>query len=765
MPASYHLLLDQLKHVDTHDSMILETSEKALCYLVARCIQFRGPSLVDELVTRNGLRSSTIEVLAKILSDTVQMDLSENDDKEASGGNKVLMMAGNAFLDGIGSSRYAQRRLMSSPELLCALPVATVVPRLVSFGDSERSCNDVITAVTAALTQIMVASLPNNVDEFVHVFVEALLRCDERIFNTNGGQDTGSAYERENVRSRKLCRKIAGKWRQYLLQSPVCGLHGFSSVLISIGKAMFVDPSCIVPLELLGNVVGDELSLNTSTEEESLRVYFAVVALIRESLREMVKGGETTGTSGNALNTKESEDLFSRLSPLLLLRQVPSTYYSMAWRSVSNDHQDMILLLSQLGDQLSARLDIIEPSEQTNIIFSAEERRLAAEIAGRALPFYAFPSCSCYHKICHPAFMSTLCLLKVVPGEVSRSPNASLRAARAALYACCNHVSLAKDEEEGEGIIATVSFVLEVLNAEAPADANDEGIEEGLVQLQAGCIEFIAGCLESTLQRRTRCVNDRGGSFRAVYEVKTSPNNMDKAGSLVASGSTSTAEALSTSCGSIVSSLKTGAPISSQLHVANNGFLSEAASEANGHLSPSARTCLWNAFLVVSQRCPEADGRLNSWANLTAPWILDWGSYAVVDGDLRHPLCMAAALQVVFVLLARTKSFDCLAGGARTKNSIATSVHRAHEWAILSIKTKTEVGGEYARTTMRKGALKLLLAIITIDQMGATSNLLNWLSPGELGGTFTLLRGTANVDVDAEVRTLAAHILGTMRSS
>ena len=126
---------------------------------------------------------------------------------------------------------------------------------------------------------------------------------------------------------------------------------------------------------------------------------------------------------------------------------------------------------------------------------------------------------------------------------------------------------------------------------------------------------------------------------------------------------------------------------------------------------------------------------------------------------------MAAALQVVFVLLARTKSFDCLAGDALIKDSTATCVHRAHEWAISTIKTTTEVGGDYARTTMRKAALKFLLLIITIDQMGNTSNLLNWLSPGELGSAFTVLRCTANVDVDAEVRTLAAHILGTMRVS
>jgi hypothetical protein len=535
---------------------------------------------------------------------------------------------------------------------------------------------------------------------------------------------------------------------------------------------MFVAPSSTVPLALLGCVVGDEALLDISTQDESLRVSFAVVSLIRDSLKEMVRADETVGKSVNAhKETKEQEGVFSRLSPLLLLRRIPNAYYNTAWRSISGDYQDLEPLLSQMADQLAARLDISKPPEQSNVSFTADERRLAAEIAGRALPFYASPSCSCYHKICGPAFSSTLCLLKVIPGEASLSPNTSLRVARAALYACCHHVPLAEDMEPGEGIMATVSFVLEVLNAPlADAVVDDEGIEDELIQLQTGCIEFIAVCLESTFQRRTR---QRGNGKRELLGVVSKVesafnNNLDKADSSAGTGSMSTVEALSVSCSSIVSFLKTGAPIASQLRVASNGFLSGAEDyEANRHLSPSARTCLWNAFLVVSQRCREAEGRLNSWASLTAPWVLAWGSaHATVDdGDLRHPLCMAASLQVVFVLLTRTKSFDCLAGRG-TKDSTAASVRRAHEWAITSIKTKTEIGGDYARTTMRKAALKLLLAIISIDQMGdSNNNLAKWLSPGELGGAFTLLCATANVDADPEVRSLAAHILSTMRVS
>jgi hypothetical protein len=648
---------------------------------------------------------------------------------------------------------------MLSPELLSGLPIAMVVPRLVLCGDSEEISNETITVVTAALTQIMVSSLPNNVDKFVHVFVEALLRCDEK--------DTAeSSCEEENLRSKKLCQKVAGKWRRCLLQNPVCGMHGFANVLSSIANAMFVAPSSTVPLILLGCVVGNEPLLDISAQGESLRVYFAVVSLIRDSLKEMVKAGEKAGTSVSTYGErKEQEEVFSRLSPLLLLRRIPSAYYNTAWRCISGEYRDLVPLLSQLADQLLARLDISKPPKHSNASFTADERRLAAEIAGRALPFYALPSCSCYHKICGPAFLSTLCLLKVIPGEASLSPNKSLRASRASLYSCCHHVPLAEDKEPGEGITATVSFVLEVLNAQVADAVDDNGIEDEFIQLQTGCIEFIAVCLESTLRRRTRQRdNDTRELLGVVSKVELAVNNhLDQIYPSTCAGSTSTVEALYTSCGSIVSFLKTGAPIARQLRVANNGFFSGADYEGSQQLSPSARTCLWNAFLIVSQRCPEAQGRLNSWASLTAPWILAWGSYATVDGNLHHPLCMAASLHVMFVLLTRTKSFDCLAGGK--KDSTTACVRRVHEWAITSIKTKTQIGGDYARTTMRKAALKLLLAIITIDHMGDNNNLGNWLSPGELGGAFTILHGTANVDADAEVRMLAANILSTMRVS
>ena len=745
MPASFELLLEALKRDSANDALILDPTQQAICILVTRCIQYRGPSLVKELVEGNGTCPSTVEVLANILSEADQA--TPNDD------NDLLMSAGCTFLDCIGFSRFAQRKLISSPGLLCTFPIAEVVPRLVALCDSNIDNNDVVTAVTAAATHLLVSSLPDDVSGLVRVLVESLGRCDDEMLASGDNENTRNGDKQGFKRSTRVCRKITSSWRRTLLQKPACGVHGFASVLSSVADTIFADSSSSIPLTLLGSIVGDELSPMVSNEEQVSRVHFAVIALVRKCSNEL---GETEYTGRNSVvdcKTQESKSIYSRLSPLLLLRRTPSGYYKVAWRVNANDCEEMELLFSQLADKLSARLDIARPSK-LHVAFSSEERQLAAEIAGRCLPFSTPPPCGCYQIICFPAFSSALQTLKVISNEqLTTTATESLRAARAALYACCNHVPLAEDNEDGEGVFGIVSFLLEVLNVDITEAVDNSVDEDDIIQLQTGCIDFIAVCLESTLQRHMKNRGELSPS-KAVQEVD---NRGDGADVTTKSGWISFKDALSISCRSIASSLRSGAPVPCQLRLRNNIFPPESSRVVNKELSISARTCMWNAFLIVSQRC-QYGARLNLWANLTAPWVLDWASLAPVDDSLRHPLCMAAALQVIFVLITRTKAFDCLAGG----KAISTSVIKAHRLAISSIKSETKVGGDYARTTMRKAALKLLLALVTIDQIEETNSLHSCLSPGELGEAVTLLNGTANMDADAEVRALAGHILSGM---
>jgi hypothetical protein len=699
VPDSFVALLSELKRENADDAGVLEPADRALCVLVARCIVFRGRSLFDELVVRNGMSSSTVEILVEILSETglaeahghensLHCDVEDQD---------LSILAGETFLECIGSSRYAQRKLIACPGLLGNLPIAATVPKLIATANAHLDDSGIVAAVSAAVQQILISRLPNETKEVIVAIVESLGGCDEHDGDLARGdkEHTRNGNTIDTPRSTILCRKITGGWRRTLLESPTCGVNGLACVLSSVASSMFADPSSSIPLAVLGSIVGDKLSPTASSEEQAIRVHAAVVALIRQSLAELDKVRDVS------TNAEETNIIYARLSPLLLLRRIPCTYYKVAWRALMNDREETVCLFSLLLDQLSYRLGTASV-RQNHVVYTAQERQLAAEIVGRDLPFYeiTFPSCGSYQQIIYPSFSSALHTLKIVPDDSDpRSPIESLRVARAALYTCCNHVSFAEDNEEGQGVLGAVSFVLRILNLDIVDATEDEAVaEDDILQLQTGGIEFVAVCLESTLQRHLG--KQQKTSSEAVVEVDERLTSNGFQVSRSAESLESTAEALALSSSAIASSLRTGAPIPCKLRLKTNRFVSKTSvGTQNQELSVAARTCLWNAFLVVSQRCPD-DGRLTAWANLTANWVLDWASLAPVDDYLRHPLCMAAALQVIFVLVTRTKSFDCLAGGKST----ASSVRKAHRLALVSIKTETNIGGEYARTTMRKAA-------------------------------------------------------------
>ena len=398
VPLSFELLLDELNRNRSDALDALDPTDRALCLLVTRCILFRGPSLVNELVKRNGVTPSTVEILAGILSETGQSGACDSKAQSNINNGDLRAVAGSAFLDCIGSSHFAQQKLRSSPELLCSLPIVMVVPRLVSAVSANMDRTDVVTAILPAITRILVSSLPDKIDELVRVIIESINRCDEA---TVASDDDQKLDKPDAMPSSKLCRKIAGSWRRTLLDNPACDLNALAEVLSAIAKAMFADPSSSVPLTLFGSVVGDDLSLQISNDEQASSVFLAMKNLINQSVNGLCSAASVDNETDDAGN------IYSRLSPLLLLRRLPVRYFKVAWRASSKDRESFELMLSKLADQLADRLSI---PGHLKAVFSPEERRLAAEIAGRCLPFceHSSPICSCYERICVPAFSSAL---------------------------------------------------------------------------------------------------------------------------------------------------------------------------------------------------------------------------------------------------------------------------------------------------------------------------------------------------------------------
>jgi hypothetical protein len=114
----------------------------------------------------------------------------------------------------------------------------------------------------------------------------------------------------------------------------------------------------------------------------------------------------------------------------------------------------------------------------------------------------------------------------------------------------------------------------------------------------------------------------------------------------------------------------------------------------------------------------------------------------------------------------RTKSLDVL---VETKHSgtYKDSARRVHRWALECARGDSRHGdSEYANRMLRLSALKLMLAVFSVDQISANGSDPNkMLGPGDITQTFAVLNSLANVDTDSEVQQLAGHLLQAIRSN
>ena len=181
------------------------------------------------------------------------------------------------------------------------------------------------------------------------------------------------------------------------------------------------------------------------------------------------------------------------------------------------------------------------------------------------------------------------------------------------------------------------------------------------------------------------------------------------------------------------------------------------------HSTWSARVCLFNTFVLASQRC--AIEKIHAFALDILPSLSSWVLAGSIDGRARHPLCVASSLQCIFTILQRTKNFSCFQS---CKRSIEIIIQNLFQFSIDAIAlTSTSVDA----STLRVASLKLMMVIVIIDQSqgeggvedgssnGTTKAGLGCIPPGDLIRVISTLRGINNLDQDGSVRQLAAHLL------
>ena len=793
VPASFEMLLDALKTYNgksegedgssSSKEQELHPASRALGALVARCIVASDSrrKLARVLVAKHGMRNSTIYVFESILAEGAISTLPDNRNGQTRGTNDILdennsrkqvdhelmQYVGELIIDHIPSSVYLRARIRESADAFFGgYDVQWLAPKLIlalanqldgSLATADAA--DYHDAIRVSLTSALERQIRHGkCDDFIHNIIHALEEVEDK--QSSGGNQTKSSTDGLVGR---LCSIFEGQWRQTLLHKSQWSDADFGNILRSIGKAMFAVPSSMTRLTLFGGVVGQNIAPETMGMIVRDRILFAVTDIVKLCVEELDMADESENANA----------LFHRLSPLLLLRRVPAIYFQVARKHsrASNKGQDLYQALASLSRRMAFRLDIMDDlsrsvDRQSRVKYSAEERRLAAEIAGRVLPFgnpvdeslpsHQSESSALFSRICMPAYTSAL-------REVSSIWNPanfveSIRRARAALYATCHAIPMLQQKEyfNDDVIRLTAAFAFTIVAVDV--DEKDDNLSNELVQLQTGCIEFFALCIERTLEDRVRSVRSVEARSDCIVEILEPESIHSKEENFVPQGFSSI-EATRSICEVLVGIVRFGRANDPWHFDDKSVSLVQHSKLIIDEFTVPARTCLWNAFVMASQRCQENEGQLARFAKSTVPWVIDW-AISGKNTDLHHPLCLAAALQVVFLLVTRTKSLNCFGekGGDRKRN--------IYRLALDSLKRDYHGGGAYATRALRVAGLKLLLALVTINQISEDETVLpNCLNPGELGETFSVLHGVANMDADSEVQRLAAHILGLLKTS
>ena len=743
IPVSFENLLQDfdLCEYEEEDSTMLKPPQKVMCSLVERFILHKPNILLPFFLSRKQVSTMSVHVTVSILEKSV---VGTTDDSNILSGDLRLLVV-EKLLVLIDSNNFLQKKLLECPDILSSLAPDTTVPRLVEIIGRQVISNYTTSVVSAVLGGILQKCPECHMDGAVIAIIKGAELLD------------GKGKSQSNYRSFPLA-KYASTWRRTILQDQPYGQKRFTKLLTTIANTMFQMPSSSYPLSLFGAFIGDGTNIcnKSHVSEEKITMSNTAKVMLEMALPKINEEPED-----------HREQLFIRLSPLLMLRRIPFTYFRLL---EINDDSDY-LLLTQFAKSIALKLGI-EKQNTLNVVNTPEEKRLLAEIAARCLPFSGLGihdvsrkrELSCFERLCRPVFSKTL--NSIHQGTVTRL---DLEQVKCSLYIVCHFVQIAQDEDYADGLVATITFALHIVSLKNVREGDD--CYDQIIQLQTGCIDFFATCLQSHCNRAATHGKEQPLRPCLIQEIDPISTQPTKTSSSLSQQSVSGKTVIT--CFDSLFPLLLEIICTAEVPPTslNAQWLDSKALGSNSkehhHFSFSARTCLLNSFSLAAQRCSIDNGSLELLASLALPPILHFSSGARTDDELRHKLCIAASLQFTFNVLTRTKSFQCL----KTRSlPIAESVRQTFMLCANIIKTRSSDSDARATGLLRTTCLKLLLAITSVDQCGndcdgdTSMHVQDCLAPGELAQMFSILRGTANIDADNSVQALAAHILTALQN-
>jgi len=752
----------------------LDPSTRAICVIITKIVMINPSQLFPFVLAAKLHKEIMVEIALNLLSlappPTINQGYNETLENVSiatqmqQGGQELIKpvdfvhySASKIIVENISSVDSLRSRIKANPSLFCAVSCTVTVPQIVACLTKEHDKpEEVSTSANSALSEllccVMEAHMVNEADEFVHVLVQSVL-------------------DLECSTQQSVFGKCCPLWRSALLHHKNLPETAYGNMLVASAKVMKEMPSSSTPLALYSSLVEtDDIAtmgeLHTKAHDTDRRISIAASSVLKFA------SNHVRLHCNNYCHHHESvgRHIFEALSPLLILRRMPRSYYFQLHRDMVYD-TEVEMMLRNLAHFLAEKLKNLAIRNELSHI-AKEEKKLLAELAGHCLPL-TDPSSkqdkmegtptqplSLFEAICKDAFEDTLKLLFGRSDEKSCSITARIVVeAKAALYSICHHVPLAHDDEAGEPLLHTASFAIDVLDYQADAGTNklSESDAKEVSMLQSGCIQYLAVCFDSL-------------SFRATRNAQ--PNRSPTLITEVESGNESTGSSKGRTC-SILSALRSiMSAVKSILSCAKSSTLDSCLlhqisdPRSSRRLSPAAFTSILNSIALLSQNSRSEDSRLEWFAaNMMSTLVVLINSHHT-EKESSHPLCIAASLQAVYTLLARLGSFDwlssnqqCSDGSNRKREGdFICSILRG---ALKSFKERS--GDEATASTVRLAASKLMLTVIAIHKSSPGTNPsgkeIGFLDHAEVREAMSELCGAANVDRNPEVRRLITEAI------
>lgn len=726
MPQSFALLVDvilhQAKTSQFYTTTTLCSSTRDLCRIVANCIAAVGVSAAEALVSQTGMTRLSVEILVFIL---MQHDASSS----------VVDFSGRVFLENFHSSFLVRAKAQQQGSFLfvrCS-PV-NVIPWIMSALCREDSdlkevdgrcrCDLVSADVEGAAEDTLIQCLTHvifhhqrveNTGQMVRLVVQSLRNAEPCAQINSLRRNTIDHW----------CDVVGRAWKEGLVSalqaSPSPSL--LRTTFVETSAEFLSQPSESLLLTLFGAFAGHDADFERSLLAEQRLAILDILHLSLVSLSETTRSFDPSKHS-----------IFHRLAPLLLMRRMPFSLLRLAIQDSPSSSMCSVALMSSLGLELARRLDI--NADETTLQQSwltPEERNVAAEIAGRLLPCGTSvwigdkkstitKECTLFQLVCCPAFTNLkACLL----GECETTAlKKSVRSARAALFVACNALQFADGKDEGSCVLYVARFALHCLSIETNIQAPD--VVEDFIQLQTGCVEFFALCLQLSFGKQILLVSS--GKLCSVQYATTQVYDATKI-------------------------ILTTGKVSSEWSITSSAAVHQNTAQATGNnVNNIAQVSLWRALVAASQRSePDAASKE------LLPWVVAWLTESDTDHCRVQPFCVAAAMQTVLVLLLKAKTTNYLAFDHTEQVTTTSKLFRF----VISVLHLSNRFPSIGLAACQAAALPLLLTLVTLCPQTPQGHLASFTST-DLLETVSVVRDLTTNDTVPDTQLIAKQILSIL---